>query len=427
MEAGEKEKLADMTDFLPNLSGKKSTGSIMPGKEEIFNRRVPELLRYVSGPLPKAGALGPIIEETEKIFGLFGVKVLCLSPERDTLEYLPQWQFEELPDETRSGVYVPVKGSIGGLAVEAGETVHIYDVLTSDRWMETDWSLDKLIGSLITTPIFVEDSVWGVLCGFTESPRNFSNEEIASIEAIAHLAAIIVQRVKSSNHMEEMFLNTATLSHDARNALLPISFAVWAMEKKHGKTIPEEATEYLYVITTASKTTGDILRSWRNCTGEVPSNYGDCDLLEELRLGIAMFEIQAEGRDLNLKLRDPQNGSGDPREGIRIRIASVELDRVIQGYLGNAIKYCGEMVRVEVINEEGTGEAGFRVDDDGGGIDIEFRDKVFDSFFQLPGSRPGEGLGLAAVRFIVERNGGRFGVGQSPEGGASFWAVFPKM
>jgi signal transduction histidine kinase len=58
---------------------------------------------------------------------------------------------------------------------------------------------------------------------------------------------------------------------------------------------------------------------------------------------------------------------------------------------------------------------------------MEFRDQVFDSFFQLPDSQPGEGLGLAGVRFIVERNGGRFGVSESPEGGSSFWVVFPKV
>jgi signal transduction histidine kinase len=244
---------------------------------------------------------------------------------------------------------------------------------------------------------------------------------------MACLASIVVERVKTSNLMEELFLNTATLSHDARNALLPISLAVRAMQKKHGESIPQEAGEYLDVITVASKTTGDILRSWRSCTGEVPSRYGDCDLLEELRSGIAMFGVQAEGRDIKLEFREPQAGSGGPQEEIRIRVASVELDRVIQGYFSNAIKYCSEMVRVEVINEEGAGEAGFRVDDDGAGIDMEFRDQVFDSFFQLPDSQPGEGLGLAGVRFIVERNGGRFGVDQSPEGGSSFWAVFPKV
>lgn len=277
----------------------------MPGREEKFSQRVPELLRYASGPLPKAGALGPIIQEAEEIFGLFGVKALCLLPDGDTLEYLPHWHFEELPAEAGSGVYIPVKDSIGGLAIEAGKTVHIYDVLTSDRWMETDWSLDKLIGSLISTPIYLEDSVWGVLCGFTESPRHFSIEETASFEAMACLASIVVERVKTSNLMEELFLNTATLSHDARNALLPIALAVRAMQKKHGESIPKEAGEYLDVITVASKTTGDILRSWRSCTGEVPSRYGDCDLLEELRSGIAMFGVQAEGRDIRLELREP--------------------------------------------------------------------------------------------------------------------------
>ncbi len=416
-----------MSSLLTKLSGPKTTESIMPGREEIFNRQVPGLFRYASGPLPKTGALGRIVQETEDIFGLFGVKVLCLSSDGEKLEYLPHWHFNELPVDASPGVYIPVKDSIGGLAVEAGETVHIYDVITSDRWMETDWSLDKLIGSMLSTSIFLGDSVWGILCGFTETPRNFSDKEITSFETLACVAGIIVDRVTSKIRMEDLFLNTATLSHDARNALLPISLAVRAMQKKHGESISEGAEKYLDVITNASKTTGDILRSWRKCTGEVPSDYDDCGLLEGLRSGVAMFGVQAEGREIKLDLGEPTTESGGPLEEIHIRVSSAELDRVIQGYLSNAIKYCGRHVHVEVINDEETGEAGFRVNDDGEGIDPEFRDQVFDSFFQLPGSKPGEGLGLAGVRFIVERNGGRFGVSQSPEGGASFWAVFSKV
>ncbi len=433
METGEWQETTDLSSMLMNLSGQKSNELVMPGKEEDFYRRLPGLLRYASGPLPKMGALVPIIRNAEEIFGLFGVKALCLSSEGnkssegDKLEFLPQWHFDELPADAGSGAYVPVAGSIGGLAVEAGKTVHIYDVLTSDRWMETDWSLDKLIGSLISTPIFLEDTMWGVLCGFTKSPRHFSDDEFASFESIARLAGIIIERVTSKNHMEQLFLNTATMSHDARNALLPISFAVRAMEKKHGESISEGAAEYLDVITTASKTTGEILRSWKNSIGEIPSDFGDCDLLEELRSGIAMFSIQAEGRNIKLELKDSQAESGGPPGEIRIKVSHADLDRVIQGYISNAIKYCGQLVQVEVINEEGTGEAGFRVNDDGEGIALEFRDQVFDSFFQLPGSHPGEGLGLAGVRFIVERNGGRFGVDQAPGGGSSFWAVFPKV
>lgn len=292
--------------------------------------------------------------------------------------------------------------------------------------METDWSLDKLIGSLISTPIYVEDSIWGVLCGFTEVPRHFSDEEISAIEAVAQLAGTIVGRVSLKDRLDHLFLNAAALSHDARNALLPISLAVRALQSKHSNHLSEGMLEYLDVIDSASKTTGDILQSWRNSFEEISSSFGSCDLLKELSSVITQFGIQAEGRNIKLQLKGTTVYLEEGKKEIRIKVPSSDLRRVIQGYVSNAIKYCRETVRVELIHKGETGEAGFRVEDDGDGISPEYRDRVFDSFFQLPHSHSGEGMGLAGVRFTVERNGGRYGVSESPEGGASFWAVFPK-
>lgn len=90
-----------------------------PWNEEGHLRHVFELIRYVSGPLPKSGALAPLIRKTEEVFGLFGVKVLSLSPEKDKLEYLPRWHLDEGTTDTSPGIYIPVDKSIGGLAVEA--------------------------------------------------------------------------------------------------------------------------------------------------------------------------------------------------------------------------------------------------------------------------------------------------------------------
>lgn len=396
-------------------------------KSSTLSREVYGLLRYASGPLPGLGALSPLIRKTEEVFGLFGVKALCLSSDGEKLEYLPHWHFDEVSEDVGTGIYIPVKKSVGGLAVESGKTVHVYDVHKNDRWTETHWSFDKVIGSFLVTPIFLDNSMWGVYCGFTDTPRNFSKEAIASFEAIAHLIGVIIERVSTKNKLDHLFLNSATISHDARNALLPISFAVRAMEKKYGESIPEEALEYLNVITAAGTKTGDILRSWRNGAEEIPSDYGCCNLMEGLVSGMAMFHIQAEGRNIDLKLDIPDSSTDSWMDETQVKISGADMDRVIQGYISNAIKYCRQIVRVEVIDDETKREAGFRVNDDGDGIEPEFRERVFDSFYQLPNSHPGEGLGLAGVRFIVERNGGRFGVDQAPEGGASFWVVFPKQ
>jgi hypothetical protein len=69
------------------------------------------------------------------------------------------------------------------------------------------------------------------------------------------------------------------------------------------------------------------------------------------------------------------------------------------------------------------------VDDEGPGIPIAQRQRVFEHFFRLEASErsatPGTGLGLAICRSIVIAHGGRISVGERPGGGARFTVVLP--
>jgi signal transduction histidine kinase len=64
----------------------------------------------------------------------------------------------------------------------------------------------------------------------------------------------------------------------------------------------------------------------------------------------------------------------------------------------------------------------FVVEDDGPGIPVQDRERVFERFHRTDRARDratgGAGLGLAIVRGIVEAHGGRVSASQSPEGGA---------
>jgi len=71
------------------------------------------------------------------------------------------------------------------------------------------------------------------------------------------------------------------------------------------------------------------------------------------------------------------------------------------------------------------------VDDDGPGISVADRERVFERFTRLDEGRSrdagGVGLGLAMVRAIVERHGGSVSVDDSPFGGARFVVRLPAV
>ncbi|MFE9765993.1 sensor histidine kinase [Streptomyces sp. NPDC005808] len=105
-----------------------------------------------------------------------------------------------------------------------------------------------------------------------------------------------------------------------------------------------------------------------------------------------------------------------------------ELARLARNLLDNADRHAAGRVEVRV----GTagGRALLSVDDDGPGIPVEQRARVFERFVRLgDGSRArgdgGVGLGLAMVRGIARRHGGDVTVTESPLGGARFEVQLP--
>jgi signal transduction histidine kinase len=67
------------------------------------------------------------------------------------------------------------------------------------------------------------------------------------------------------------------------------------------------------------------------------------------------------------------------------------------------------------------------VDDDGPGIAVADRERVFLFGNRGPTEARGNGIGLALVRLMVERAGGRVDVEPSPLGGARFVAMVPRV
>jgi signal transduction histidine kinase len=106
-----------------------------------------------------------------------------------------------------------------------------------------------------------------------------------------------------------------------------------------------------------------------------------------------------------------------------------QLAQVLQNLIVNAVKFTATDVTPEIRVDAvrlGT-EWRVTVRDNGIGIDAAQRDAVFKMFGRLhPGdSYPGTGIGLALVKRIVERHGGRVWVESAPGGGSVFSFTLP--
>ena len=139
-------------------------------------------------------------------------------------------------------------------------------------------------------------------------------------------------------------------------------------------------------------------------------------LVEEI---LGTFHYQIVGRNITVAAADLPVVSGDP----------VRINQVFSNLIDNAIKYMRPhaAAHIDVGCEPTDGEYRFFVRDNGPGIRPEDRDKVFRLFMRLGGNGvAGDGIGLAAVRKIVEKHGGKLWVDSEVGRGSTFWFTLPR-
>jgi signal transduction histidine kinase len=126
------------------------------------------------------------------------------------------------------------------------------------------------------------------------------------------------------------------------------------------------------------------------------------------------------------------------RDGIQVNL---ELSPVppIWGRRGDLEEIVVQLVRNagEAISESGKGGtviirtgvrenwARLEVEDDGPGVPVELRDRIFDPFVTTKAARGGTGLGLAIVQNLITAHNGRIWLEDSPSGGAKFVVELP--
>ncbi|GHS80598.1 two-component sensor histidine kinase [Pseudomonas sp. ITEM 17296] len=102
--------------------------------------------------------------------------------------------------------------------------------------------------------------------------------------------------------------------------------------------------------------------------------------------------------------------------------------RAVQNLVRNAMRYCDESLLLRLRLED-DGACLLTVEDDGIGIPVEERERIFQPFYRLDRSRDrntgGFGLGLAISRRAIEGQGGTLTVAQSALGGAQFRIRLP--
>ena len=126
------------------------------------------------------------------------------------------------------------------------------------------------------------------------------------------------------------------------------------------------------------------------------------------------------------------------REGARIEreslvpvaVQSIHLRRILQNLIGNALKFrTTEAPHIRIGCSEDENLVRITVRDNGIGIDAEHHKRIFEMFSRVQSGKnyPGTGIGLAAVKNLVESYGGTIDVESTPGHGSCFEFTIPSI
>jgi PAS domain S-box-containing protein len=212
-----------------------------------------------------------------------------------------------------------------------------------------------------------------------------------------------------------------SVSHDLRAPLRAINGFSRILQEDHGPRLDAEAQRVIGVVRENTQRMGqlidDLLALSRS--GRTVLQHTTVDMRA---LAATVFQElcgEADRRRVDFLLGDLPDAVGDP--GL--------LRQVWENLLSNALKFSAtrERCRVEVRATRRDGELVYEVGDNGVGFDPKYDDKLFGVFQRLHGQKefPGTGVGLALVKRIVARHGGRVWAESTPGEGARFSFTLP--
>jgi PAS domain S-box-containing protein len=289
--------------------------------------------------------------------------------------------------------------------------------------------LRTLLNKLMASPDQVDEKALKIYASGKESYFEQDNIGITVIptgeDRAKHIGYVIILRnvtvYKELDSAKTNFI--ATISHEFKTPIASIKMSLQLLEnekigpinieQKHlMSSIREDANRLLNI-------TGELLDMTQAETGNIQLTMIPTDPIEIVQYALEVCKNAAEQKGIEIQVDLPENK-------YKVIADSEKTAWVIVNLLNNAIRYSPERSKIMVLLDGLQNQMVFAVKDTGQGISPQYKGKIFDRYFRIPGSgKEGTGLGLAISKAFIEAQGGTITVESELGIGSTFSFYLP--
>ncbi len=249
-------------------------------------------------------------------------------------------------------------------------------------------------------------------------PHPEAEDEVAELARTldAMLAALDESRAETEGALARQREFVADASHELRTPLTSVLANLELLEEELSGEQREAAASALRSSRRMRRLVADLLLLARADAGR-QAPHRPVDLAQVVT--DAASELEPVAGDHEISISAPA--------GAEVDGARDELHRLVLNLMENALRHTDPGTAVEATVERNNGEVVLSVEDDGPGIPLELREKVFERFFRGAGDQSGSsGLGLSIVRAVAEQHRGSVRLEEPLDGrGARFVVRIP--
>jgi signal transduction histidine kinase len=258
---------------------------------------------------------------------------------------------------------------------------------------------------------------------FSKEVTNINYQPTGEKEPVNVGQVMILKNITTFKELDMAKTNfIATISHELKTPIASIQMCIKLLRDDRVGLLNEEQRSIIQTLNDETQRlsgiTHELLDLAQVETGNIRLQLGKIDPLHVIQFAIEAVKFQAERKRIHLvQVLQPTTPA--------IRADEDKTVWVLINLLTNAIRYSPEEAEVKISCTSTPHVVRFEVQDSGPGIEAKHLDKLFEKFYQVPGTSTGTGLGLAIAKEFIEAQGGTIAVQSEPGKGSVFFFEIP--